>query len=152
MAGSAAEWRFTGMHIDDHSNFVRDWRAAARIDRGGDDDVTGKIFFKVAFAFAFKHLAEIDMGEDTVALRLRALPEFSMGTLADEFPQLGELPGFGITSPGLPGAAAPVIHPFIVRADGDPGRHDVGFQQFHKFQRWNGGNDRGQSLAAGHRF
>src|ERR1700685_107197 len=100
--------------------------------------MASEISFEVVLPFTFEHLAEIDMGEDAIALGLRALPEFGVGSLANELPQIRELPGFDISAPGLPGSAAPVIHPFVVRADRDPGWHNIGLQQFNEFQRRNG--------------
>ena len=43
VAGGTGEWRLTGMHIDNHLDFVRYGHVMLGIDGGANHDVTGKI-------------------------------------------------------------------------------------------------------------
>ena len=91
VAIGAGEWRLTGMHIDNHLDFVRDWHATLGIDGSANHDMTDKVPFGVVCPLELENLAKIDMGQDAVALGLRSFPEFVMSTLANLFPQIGEL-------------------------------------------------------------
>jgi len=109
LASCTGEWRVTAMHIDGHLDFVRDGRATLGVDGSTNHDVAGQIPFPVVRPLELENLTEIDMRQNTVTLGLRALPEFSMGTLADLFPQIGKLRAFNVAHKRLPSSAAPVI-------------------------------------------
>ena len=68
MRSRAGQWRVAGMHINDHMEVMGHFDQARRIDSGGDDDMACEILTGLFFYLAFKHLAEINVGECAIAL------------------------------------------------------------------------------------
>ena len=146
MPAGGLQGRGAGMDVDHRRDAVRQRHAALGIDRRRDHDVSRKIAlaFPVVGVFVLEHLTEIEMRQHAVALGPRMHAQLLVGAVADRVPEVGKLPRLDVAHPAhvrivTPGARH---QPFVMRADRNARRHNVGLEQLDEFQRRDGGDDR----------